>query len=349
MTWERQSREDKRDSSHLRLNLLMLNLRDFSYASSMMKLIPLFILAVSFKAFALETDNYIVWKKELKDSSYHINRFFAEGIEEALLKIPDHSEKSCDQMTRIIANDFASFLVHDNPVENWLFEVLTDEEIFPDNLKYVDKSIYREPYRFYIPWFGLAPNIQANGYYFGTDKLSHFASTGMTYYKIFQKALKLKKSREEAMKMAIDYGVLDEKSIHGYLASGVFSYADLESNYQGLQFYLRFCEGHNSYLKKTSQGEWKLRTRPDIKDYVSGYWDESFYTSYRLSGDWTKVTTALKDYCPLMNSFPVKKRMQSYQSRSLMSFSILYLNEKRLSGKIPDPTKSQSLTDLCSL
>ncbi len=136
--------------------------------------ILLLALILPMTAVALETDNYIVWGQELKDSSSHINHFFSENIELALQNIPLHADKSCVQMTKLIAKDFASHLVHDNPVENWLFKRLTSQEMYPENMNYVHGSIYREPYLFYIPWFGLAPNIQVNGFYFGTDKLSHF-------------------------------------------------------------------------------------------------------------------------------------------------------------------------------
>lgn len=308
--------------------------------------ILLLALMLPLPAVALETDNYIVWGQELKDSSAHINHYFSENIELALQNIPDHREKSCEQITKLIAKDFASFLVHDNPVENWLFQRLTSEEMYPHGINYVHGSIYREPYLFYIPWFGLAPNIQVNGFYFGTDKLSHFASTGMIYFKKFLKEKSLGRSEDEAIKAAIHWGIRDEKTVHGFWASGVFSYADLESNYQGFLFYRNFCEGKNPYLNQSTDGTWALKHRPDIKQYVSGFWDETFELSYRLPENWKKVRKEIKRYCQDSLSPEVRSRL-AYYSKSQESYSHKFIRGLTASGTLPSPDKIQSFEDIC--
>lgn len=302
-----------------------------------------FILGLTFSANALETDNYLAWDKTLNDSSSHINRFLSESIEAALKKIPDHQIKTCEEMTGLIGKEFESHLVHDNPVENWLFSVLSDEEMYPTDLYYFEESIYREPYRFYIPWFGLAPTIQVNGFYFGTDKLSHFASTGLIYYRIYRGEIAKRKSPLSALKKAIDWGVRDEKTVHGFWASGVFSYSDLEANYQGLRFYNRFCSKTNAYLQRTEHGEWRLINRPDVAEYVSGFWDESFLLSYRKPENWSKVSAVLKSrYCPEFPSSRVQHRFTSYLKNSQRSASQNYLSSLKA---LP---VAQSFEALCS-
>lgn len=298
-------------------------------------------------ALALETDNYIVWGQELKDSSEHINHYFSENIELALQSIPDHQNKSCEEMTKIIAKDFASFLVHDNPVENWLFRKLTSQEMYPTSMNYVHGSIYREPYLFYIPWFGLAPNIQVNNFYFGTDKLSHFASTGMIYFRRFLKEKSLGRSEDGAIQAAIHWGIRDEKTVHGFWASGVFSYADLESNYQGFLFYRNFCEGKKPYLKQSTDGSWELKHRPDIKQYVSGFWDETFELSYRLPENWKKVRKEIRRYCPDYMTNDVQGRLKYYQ-KSQASYSRKYLNSLAAEKLTPSPMDTQSFASVCS-
>lgn len=300
-----------------------------------------FFLLSSASSMALETDNYLSWGKNLSDSAPHINRYFSETIAGALEKIPDH-EKSCEAMTALIAEEFESHLVHDNPVENWLFSVLTKDEMFPTGLNYVGESIYREPYRFYIPWFGLAPTIQVNGYYFGTDKLSHFASTGMIYFRIYRKEMMDGHSSEVALKKAIDWGIRDEKTVHGFWASGVFSYADIEANYQGLRFYRNFCTGNRPYLKKEN-GFWTLSALPDIRNFVNGSWDESFLLSYRKPSNWKNVSQVLKEeYCPKFTKEEIQTRFAYYRKTSHQSFS-----QKYLSGYFSLP-RAQSFTALCS-
>jgi len=300
---------------------------------------------VSLSSFALETDNYLSWDKELSDSSSHINRYLSDSINSSLSVIPDHRNKTCEEITELIAKEFESHLVHDNPVENWLFQVLTSQEMFPEGLHYVEESIYRDPYRFYIPWFGLAPTIQVNGFYFGTDKLSHFASTGMIYFRIYKDEMRKGKISADATRKAIDWGIRDEKTVHGYWASGVFSYADLEANYQGLKFYKDFCKKDGSFLSQKNDGEWKLVRTPDIAEYVSGFWDETFELSYRLPENWKKVSGVIREkYCVLSATDGVKKRFQYYRQSSVPGFSKEYIRQQK---DLPDPSELQSISSLC--
>lgn len=310
---------------------------------TMRSLLFSFILTLTLPAMALETDNYLAWDKTLSDSSAHINRFLSDSIKSALTQIPNHRMKSCDEMTVLIGKEFESRLVHDNPVENWLFTILTDKEMFPSDLHYVEDSIYREPYRFYIPWFGLAPNIQVNGYYFGTDKLSHFASTGMIYFRIFRDQIRKNKSSLAALKRAIDWGIRDEKTVHGFWASGVFSYADLEANYQGLLFFQRFCSTENSFLQRSNDGNWSLVNPPEIKEFINGAWDESYLLSYRKPLNWKKVAAIIKaKYCEKFQTTRVQKRFSYYKETSRLSKSQEYLTG------IKSLPPAQSFKDLCS-
>ena len=78
--------------------------------------------------------------------------------------------------------------------------------------------------------------------YFGTDKLSHWMSTGERYYRKYKKNFKKFNDKEKAFKEAINYGIFLDRFILGGISSGVFSYADLEANFQGLLFNRNFCE-----------------------------------------------------------------------------------------------------------
>lgn len=286
---------------------------------------------LSLSAWALETDNYLAWKTDLKDSSQEINSFFNSQIQ-TVLSDPKNSSLDCQGLLKEIGEVFKSRLVHDNPVENHLMEVLSSEKIFPMSLYYVEESIYRDPYRLYIPYFGLAPNIQVNSFYFGTDKLSHFASTGRIYYEIFQK--------EKSLAPAIKWGVRDEKSLHGYWASGIFSYADLEANYQGFLFYQNLCNGPAPYLQNQN-GIWALGRLFRIQDYVSGLWDESYFGNYFLPGNWEKVSPLLyTEYCPLKNSKRVKERFRHYKKHAIRPSILDHQEELSL-------PKAQSFQELC--
>lgn len=290
------------------------------------------LLILSNFAFALETDNYLSWRRELQDSGEEINRYFNREVREVLAG-QSKSQQDCEETVDQIGEHFRSRLVHDNPVENYLLETLSDAEVYPTSLFHVPESIYRNPFRVYIPFFGLAPNIQVRGFYFGTDKLSHFASTGKTYYDIHRKSGSLEK--------AIAWGIRDEKSVHGYWASGVFSYADLEANYQGYRFYRSFCHGPRPLLGRAN-GAWGLRRSIRIEDYVSGLWDETYLENHRLQGNWEKIRVVLKEeYCELAQSPRVKNRFRHYEMHPSHSNTLKIL--KRFKTPV-----AQSFQGLCS-
>lgn len=308
-----------------------------------------FLLLVS-SAQALETDNYYAWGHELQESREAINLFFNRIIAEEL-EAADRT--SCDDLTKRIGRRLRSHWVHDNPVENWVFPRLSSEQAWPDTYDYVARSIYRDPYLPYIPQFGLAPTVRVAGFYFGMDKLSHFASTGQDYFRIYRAKILRGATEAEATEAAIGFGILDENGLHGYAASGVYSFADLEANYRGLLFFRRLCfDEHGTYLSRGSGGEWRQRTPFDIGAYVDGSWDESFNLSYRLPANWKKVAPVLKhDYCPVASARSVRMRFRHYQARLKPSASRAYLRGRQERGDrlVPNPEKDQSFSALCAL
>lgn len=301
----------------------------------------IFIFLLSSPAFALETDNYLVWLRNLESSEAEINDHLSSEIR-ASLRTTDAS-MSCEQVTTHVSKVFRSFLAHHNPIENWLLEHLSKDQIYPQTIDYVSTSIYRDPFRFYLPKMGLAPNIMVNGIYFGTDKLSHFASTGHHYFTIYR-SLREKMGEEKAEEAAILYGATDEKMVHGYWSSGVFSFGDLEANYQGLQFYKRMCQGNSPYLKNNGS-QWELSRGPRISEYVSPLWDETFNPSYFLPKNWEKIAPVLKaEYCREARSFRVLERLGRYLIRGRTSFSSKTLLKLQATKLVPLP---QSFTELC--
>ena len=71
-------------------------------------------------------------------------------------------------------------------------------------------SVYRISGLDIMRWIPLSRNINVNGYYFGTDKLSHFISTGYRYYEKYKKAIRKGLNVEDAIKKAINYGIFLE-------------------------------------------------------------------------------------------------------------------------------------------
>jgi RHS repeat-associated protein len=93
----------------------------------------------------------------------------------------------------------------------------------------------------------------------GTDKLGHFFAQGYEYFEIANIQGKGKVA-------AIEYGEKTEKEKFGLQTTGVFSYADLEANLSGLQFYIDIWNDPfttfqtNNYLTP----EWNEEVNPNF-------------------------------------------------------------------------------------
>ncbi|HXH75873.1 MAG TPA: hypothetical protein VNJ08_12960 [Bacteriovoracaceae bacterium] len=318
------------------------------------KFLSISILLFSLNANALETDNYLMWNRELKDSSEKINKFLVSEIQNALNATNKKKIfQDCETVTNNIAAKFMSYFIDKNPLENYLKASLKHDEIYPGNGDYITNSIYRDPYRFYVPAFGLSPNVQVKDIYFGTDKLTHFSSTGRRYFNHYLKQIKDGMSDLDAQRSAVLFGIKNETSILGYWSSGVYSYGDVEANYQGFLFYKKMCfDKTETFLTQNEAGKWKLASLPDINEYVSPYWDETFNLSYRLPVNWDKVAPVIKErYCPMINDAAVVERMDYYHHYPHNSFSLELVRELQGTGfeGTPIPETTQSITKLCGI
>ena len=98
---------------------------------------------------------------------------------------------------------------------------------------YLRSSIYRKPaFPFVIP---MARTWNIGGVHVGGDKIGHMLGHGRYYYGRYLRARAAGASPEEAMESIVRWGVGVESKIVGGLVDGVFSHADLEANFQGLQ------------------------------------------------------------------------------------------------------------------
>lgn len=317
--------------------------------SSSALVLAIFLMPMSVEA--LETDNYLAWEVVLPDSADQVNTFMAEKIQEAL-DLANERDKtySCEAITVKIAKQFRTTPTSKS-LEEFINETIDKENIYPRTPDFLDISILNNT-RFYLKYSGLSPNLQINGFYFGADKLSHFASTGRRYFKRYVRKLKNGYSDEDATKSAIRYGLLNEASVLGWWASGVFSYGDMEANFQGFQYYKRMClSGEDNYLAQDESGKWKLVKTPDLREYVSAYWDESFNHSFFSKHSWPEVKKSIQNkYCVMQFDSPVSERMSYYQNSPHTSFSLEYIRELQSQGyrNAPVPKDSQNVEEICS-
>lgn len=88
--------------------------------------------------------------------------------------------------------------------------------------------------------------MKAYGVYFGTDKLSHFHHMGSIYYEAWLQQRKNGMTDEEATRYVIkhyaDGNAIGENALLGFVATGVYSNADLAANFMGLKFNINISE-----------------------------------------------------------------------------------------------------------
>ncbi len=292
-----------------------------------------------------EVDHYLSWGNPLTDSTNPLNTKMNEMVIIALESLPN--DCSCEFAASTILSEFG--VKFNSDLERWIKES-TDLDLYrPDWSEAVKKSIFRIPSKTErmeeLEKTSLSIQIDEiiniGGIYFGIDKLSHFTGSGYLYYQTY--LIFMDNPDINAEEMAIWFGILGEKSIIGRIASGVFSYADLEANYQGMQLGRNMCEGDNPMLLHTVDG-WALTHPIDMRNYVNPLWDESYNPSYYYDGfnltlmpKNTPVLNNMPDYCESFQSPFVQDLFSFYDSFQIDSPSNTFLQHLIQEGKLPSP------------
>lgn len=293
---------------------------------------------VSSVSYALETDNFLGEINPPKDSSEIINEFVNSKIDSYLTKNSESlRSKSCSQVRKKVLKSFRGYVVH--AIEEYIDEQVSDEFVYPQRDHsygdYFKISIYYNKKIDLLKLKHLSRNINIDGIIIGSDKLSHFISTGIRYYYFYENKLKDGYSEKKAVERAINYGVFTEKSVLGKLTSKVFSHADLEANFQGFLLNKQFCEKNKPFLN--FDGAWKRTRDFDIREYVNPYWSEVFNPSYYTSWRWKMVKPIVeRKYCRPVISSRIKSRIDFYNEIAVESESVKYLSSLAEKGKIPD-------------
>ncbi|HEX4823799.1 MAG TPA: hypothetical protein VFV19_05775 [Candidatus Polarisedimenticolaceae bacterium] len=303
----------------------------------------LLLIVASLPARALETDQYYAWTRHLDDASAAINRKINAEIAIALKDVNERlgaDECSCDRVRKAIRHRF-SWLLFQKP-EMWVVNTSQVDRVPKapaEELSYRHDWLYGatspfDPIKFMPP----SPTIEIDGVRIGTDKISHFFSEGAWLFISYHYYKKMGRPDDEAVLKALSLGLAGEKGILGLGASGIFSLADQEANYQGLLFWQSFCFGPDPNLEKTPQG-WRVKRPFDIAAYVSPEWDESWQPNIYTPSRWKKVLPVIVKYCPLLDDPLVQARRQAYAARGRYTASEQVIHALVESGKLEDPRR----------
>lgn len=141
--------------------------------------------------------------------------------------------------------------------------------------------------------FGVGATIRVGDTLLGTDKLGHFISQGLKYFKSH-----LAGWSEERV---AGRGRFNERWLFGQATTSVFSNADLVANWEGYRFYRSLFEdgivaGKPAIVRFGSGGA--AIVRPFAwRDHVNDYWDEALNPSYMSSGLSRFMTERLATLC----------------------------------------------------
>ena len=306
-------------------------------------------------AYALETDQYMVWGKQLNDVTAYLNGFINKRTWQAIdeinhLPIEQRKGLICEDVHHYILKSYNRNKGMDfiSEIERLVYDDPTLSRYPPQStgkIATINQSIYRKSKLFKLKMFGI--NIKVNGIYTGVDKTDHVFRTGYDYFETYKKQRAKGKTEKQALIAAIRKGIKQEKTYYGYWVSGVFSYADLEANYQGLRFHRNFCEGEKPYLFPLKNASWGFSHSINLADYVNPWFDESYNTSAYLSFRFKSIYPELKKYCSEQGMQWVKERDHYYSMwQGRESFSVKYLKSLIEKGLLPNPEKF-SLHTIC--
>ncbi len=297
---------------------------------------------------AAETDQYYSWRYPVADASTVFHQKINEEIGAALEDVNSTwwmQPFTCQDVAQEIESRFSFVGLH--KIELWAQLANGLPRQPTDHAYYRRHNIYRYNHPLYwdLTFVWLGKTVQIGGVSFGTDKLGHFFKQGWRYYQTFREVLSKNDDTGAALQAAIDVGVTQELTWLGLGASGVFSYADLEANYQGFRFFYDLCDGPEQLLRINDQG-WYLREPVDLRAYVNPWWDESLNNCAYTEERWLGVKQALKDYCPLLEEPHVQARRRTLRRNPRPSVSTLYLAALAEIGRIPD-NHSFSIEQAC--
>ena len=223
-------------------------------------MIALVILFLSPAIKALETDQFTTPPRPLEDFGpalrAHLVTRIARTIDAAnaerqkLLRDADNAPLGVmrklltDRANEVLTYDYIAERLYDDiapGLPECVIEQWTVQETARAGYQFAikpDDSVYGNFFQRPLTLQELSPTINVYGVYIGTDKIGHFFQQGFEYYRGFRDEEKRGLTPEQATREAVKIGVWQEHGFYGETMVGVYSNADLATNFAGFQFYL---------------------------------------------------------------------------------------------------------------
>ncbi len=284
----------------------------------------------SLTLFSAETDHYTYRDKPLEEASEVINSYAnsyllkSVGTLNSLGTCDDSKESEMTlykELRKYFANHSSGILtkniLHDNIID--LRMINLNDSVYA-NWGYFNGRILGKKGAELSP-LALAPMMNINGKILGTDKLEHLFGMGFHYFKWHY-------IKGRSLRTTLKRGVLMEKTSLGgnIIATGVFSYADLAANFNGMRFWNHILQKREDVLGlnlgpfvKCENSKWKIQKekRIDFSKYLDDSTDESLNCSKFASKNGLKkfkegmIRLSIDNKCP-MNNKKLSEVIQKY-------------------------------------
>lgn len=278
-------------------------------------LVALVTMACTVPALAAETDQFMTWGTELKDSADVLNAQYNKELDRFIDKANRlaHSIKDPDEFTIAFYN-YLSKGLYGSRYRAYIKDA-PEVEKFPGPsvtyFEYYKRSIYRDPaFPFLLP---MVRTIRIGDVYLGTDKIGHFLCYARRYFQRFQRYRQAGIPEDKALDKLILWGLGQEQTIVGGVVDGIVSPGDLEANYQGCLLARRICGGPNPYVIRENK-KWKRVGSVDLREYITPDFDESYRLCRFTGSRQAKVARILLEQYAAKRELPeVKARFERYR------------------------------------
>ncbi len=257
-------------------------------------LLTMIFLTLSCELIAAEADHFTDRDKRTEDISETVNNLANQYLKSATDQLNDLG--NCDnsiksekilykELTKYFANHTKGKLVKDVLHEDYVGKrkISLKESVY-QNWSILNGYLLGKKSAADSP-LALTPMIKIGEQTIGVDKLEHMFGMGQIYFKGYY--LKNKKLRRVLKK-----GIAWEKTLLGgnVFATGVFAYADLSANFNGMRFWNHMLQKRDDILGsqhnigpyiKCESGKWEVQNKNpiDFKNYIDASMDESINCS----------------------------------------------------------------------
>jgi hypothetical protein len=253
--------------------------------------------------FAAEVDHYSVPAKLIPNSSAlvyeKVQNYLQMALNEANVLSSCNEDILYKKMRLYFNNHTKGKLTQDVIYDEGFpsVRIKLEESIFQDWSIYNGFLLGREKAK--KSALALGPIMKIDNQVLGTDKLEHFFGSGFLYFKRHHK------NGTDLLKV-LKRGAFYEKTILGgnFLATGVFSYADLAANFNGMRFWNHVLQKDDDVLGaeenlgpyvSCEQGQWVQVKEINLAEYLDDSFDESKNCSkFATSRGYEKYTSRLK-------------------------------------------------------